>query len=142
MGMDGLENDASLITGEKQKVLIFIVCFNDEKSIELLLQKIPKEILDGSRFDTEILIIDNRSSDRTFFAACDFAAGRSDLKLVILYNPKSRGYGANQKIGFRYAIDHGFDAIVLLHGDNRYPPQRLPEMARLTEKTLSDFSVV
>ncbi len=128
MGTADLENNVSAVTGKKRKVLIFIVCFNDEKSIERLLQKIPTEILDGSRFDAEILIIDNHSSDRTFFAARDFAAGRPDLKFVVLYNPKSRGYGANQKIGFRYAIDHGFDAIVLLHGDNRYPPGRLPEM--------------
>jgi glycosyltransferase involved in cell wall biosynthesis len=130
MGMVGLENAVSVITGKKQKVLIFIVCFNDEKSIERLLQKIPNEILDGSRFDTEILVIDNHSSDRTFFAAWDLAARRPDLRLVILYNPKSHGYGANQKIGFRYAIDHGFDAIVLLHGDNRYAPQRLPEILK------------
>lgn len=128
MDTGALENDVSANADAKQKVLIFIVCFNDEKSIERLLQKIPNEILDGSLFDTELLIIDNHSSDRTFFAARDFADGRPDLKFVILYNPKSRGYGANQKIGFRYAIDHGFDAIVLLHGDNRYPPNHLPEM--------------
>ncbi len=130
MNMSDSEGNVSSAAEKRQKVLIFIACFNDEKSIEPLLQKIPGEILDGSRFDTEILIIDNHSSDRTFFAARDFAAGRPDLKFVILYNPKSHGYGANQKIGFRYAIDHGFDAIVLLHGDNKYPPQLLPDMLK------------
>ena len=122
------DNKSDMAGATKQKVLIFVVCFNDEKSIEQVLKRIPNEIIDGARFDTEILIIDNHSSDRTFYAARDFASGQSKWKFTILYNPKSQGYGANHKIGFRYAIEHNFDVVVLLHGDNRYAPEYLPEM--------------
>ncbi len=115
-------------TGGRKKVLIFIVCFNDEKSIEGVLGQIPKEVFENTSFETEILIIDNHSSDRTFYAARDFADSHPQWKFTILYNPRSQGYGGNQKIGFRYAIKNGFDAVVLLHGDGRYAPQQVGEM--------------
>jgi glycosyltransferase involved in cell wall biosynthesis len=111
-----------------KKVLIFIVCYNAEKSIEAVLDRIPRDLLENKDFYAEVLIIDNHSSDRTFYAASGYAGSRPQLKVTVLYNPQSQGYGANQKIGFRYAIEHGFDAVVLLHGDNRYAPERLPEM--------------
>jgi glycosyltransferase involved in cell wall biosynthesis len=115
-------------TQTTKKVLIFVVCYNAEKSIEAVLDLIPRDLLENRDFYTEVLIIDNHSSDRTFYAASGYASNRPQLKVTVLYNPKSQSYGANQKIGFRYAIEHGFDVVVLLHGDNRYAPERLPEM--------------
>ncbi|MCJ7728464.1 MAG: glycosyltransferase, partial [Sedimentisphaerales bacterium] len=103
-----------------KKVLIFVVCYNAERSIEAVLDRIPRDLLENKDFYAEVLIIDNHSLDRTFYAASGYASSRPQLKVTVLYNPKSQGYGANQKIGFRYAIEHGFDAVVLLHGDNRY----------------------
>ena len=53
----------------KKKVLIFIVCYNAEGSIESVLDRIPKDIWESKSFCTEILIIDDQSSDRTVYAA-------------------------------------------------------------------------
>ena len=52
---------------EKKKVLIFIVCYNAEKSIEAVLGRIPKDIWENKCFYTEILIIDDQSPDSTFY---------------------------------------------------------------------------
>ena len=38
------------------------------------------------------------------------------------------GYGGNQKLGYHYAIENGFDFVVLLHGDGQYAPERLPDL--------------
>jgi 2-polyprenyl-3-methyl-5-hydroxy-6-metoxy-1,4-benzoquinol methylase len=38
----------------------------------------------------------------------------------------NQGYGGNQKIGYHYAIEHGFDYVALLHGDGQYAPEVLP----------------
>jgi 2-polyprenyl-3-methyl-5-hydroxy-6-metoxy-1,4-benzoquinol methylase len=40
----------------------------------------------------------------------------------------NQGYGGNQKLGYRYAIDQGFDVVALLHGDAQYPPEILPDL--------------
>ena len=117
-------------TENKKKVLIFIVCYNAEGSIESVLDRISKDIWESKSFCTEILIIDDQSSDRTFYAAEDYASRRPERKLTILYNPKNQGYGGNQKIGYCYAMKNGFDAVVLLHGDGQYAPEYLGQMVQ------------
>jgi glycosyltransferase involved in cell wall biosynthesis len=59
-------------TAKTKKVLIFIVCYNAEKSIESVLDRIPKDIWESKRFSTEILIIDDRSPDRTLYIAEEY----------------------------------------------------------------------
>lgn len=112
----------------KKKVLILIVCYNAEKSIASVLDRIPAEIRENESFDTEILVIDDQSPDRTFRAAEEFAKGHPEWNLTLLYNPRNQGYGGNQKIGYHYAIKGGFDVVVLLHGDGQYAPEYLPRM--------------
>lgn len=115
-------------TAETKKVLIFIVCYNAEKSIESVLDRIPKDIWESKSFSTEILIIDDQSPDRTFHMAEEYRRRRPQWNLTVLYNPKNQGYGGNQKIGYWYAIKKGFDAVVLLHGDGQYAPEYLGQM--------------
>ena len=43
----------------------------------------------------------------------------------MLYNSVNQGYGGNQKIGYHYAIEKGFDFVALLHGDGQYAPEML-----------------
>jgi len=52
-----------------KKVLIFVVCYKAADSIESVLGRIPADIWNNERFGTEVLIIDNQSPDRTFYAA-------------------------------------------------------------------------
>jgi 2-polyprenyl-3-methyl-5-hydroxy-6-metoxy-1,4-benzoquinol methylase len=49
-------------------------------------------------------------------------------ELQVFRNPVNRGYGGNQKLGYRYAIDKGFDVVVLLHGDGQYAPEAMPNL--------------
>ena len=50
---------------DKKKVLIFVVCYNAEKWIESVLDRIPDDLLNNKKFSTEILVIDDQSPDRT-----------------------------------------------------------------------------
>ena len=51
---------------------------------------------------------------------------RHDLPLEIIRHPQNLGYGGNQKAGYRWAIEHDLDIVVLLHGDGQYAPELLP----------------
>ena len=42
--------------------------------------------------------------------------------------PRNLGYGGNQKSGYRWAIDHGLDVVVLLHGDGQYAPEVIEDL--------------
>ena len=109
-----------------KRLLIFIVAQNVEEKIEAVLNRIPVSILET--YDYEILIIDDSSKDKTFEKAHDFQNLNQDINLKILFNPSSQGYGGNQKLGFEYAIQNGFEVIVVLHGDGQYPPEKLGEI--------------
>src|SRR5690349_8371749 len=117
----------------KKRVLIFIVAYNAEKTIQSVIRRIPHSL---ANHETEILIIDDSSHDQTFERAQSLAqAGDLPFPLTVLFNPVNQGYGGNQKIGFHYAIERQFDIVALIHGDGQYPPERLPA---LLEPLLND----
>lgn len=109
------------------RLLIFIVAYNAERTIEDVLRRIPSGL--AEQYEVEVLIIDDSSRDETFFRS--EAASRGGLipfKLTVLFNPVNQGYGGNQKIGFHYAIEKGFDWVALVHGDGQYAPECLPQL--------------
>lgn len=109
------------------KVLIFVVAYNAEKTIQGVLDQIPVEL--GENYDTDILIIDDSSNDNTFSTGLDYIkSGKIKYELKILKNPVNQGYGGNQKLGYHYAIKHGYDVVALLHGDGQYAPAKLPDL--------------
>ncbi|HEX3881417.1 MAG TPA: glycosyltransferase [Stellaceae bacterium] len=113
----------------RKRLLCFIVAYNAEKTIEAVLTRIPASIAD--EYYTEILVIDDASRDRTFECGRQVVLdGRISLPLTILYNPVNQGYGGNQKIGYHFAIKHGFDYVALIHGDGQYAPECLPDLVR------------
>lgn len=113
------------------RILIMIVAFNAEKHISRVLARIPYEQLEGSY---EIAVFDDASEDKTSQAALE-AAKHVPLPIRVLSNPQNLGYGGNQKLGYQLAIQEGFDAVVMLHGDGQYAPELLPKILNpITEK--------
>jgi len=108
----------------KQKVLVFIVAYHAERHIASVLDRIPKELINSD--EVHILLIDDASKDRSAEVAANWASEHKCSNITILRNPVNQGYGGNQKIGYRYAIDNGFDFVILLHGDGQYAPELLP----------------
>ena len=106
-----------------KRLLIFIVAYNAETTIEKVLSRIPSSLhQDG----VEVLIIDDSSRDETFLNGLRYQQAHSAFKITVLRTPENQGYGGNQKLGYRYAIDNGFDIVALVHGDGQYAPEKLP----------------
>ncbi len=114
----------------KQRVLIFVVSYNAAAFIASVLDRVPETVWDNPDYDLEVLVIDDQSQDQTFERANDYIAAHPDRQIKILYSPVNQGYGGNQKLGYHYAIEQGFDAVVLLHGDGQYAPEFLDNMIR------------
>ena len=109
-----------------RKVLIFIVAYNAEKTIVSVLKRIPETL--SIQYDATVLVIDDCSSDGTYETALEYLSGGYWFKTLILRNPINQGYGGNQKIGYEYAIENGYDLVALLHGDGQYAPESLPDL--------------
>src|SRR5438067_13312679 len=108
-----------------KRLLIFIVADDAETTIEKVLRRIPATLYSGN---VEVLVIDDSSEDNTFSTGLHFQRGNSAFKVTVLRTPENQGYGGNQKLGFRYAIDNGFDIVALVHGDGQYAPEKLPKL--------------
>jgi glycosyltransferase involved in cell wall biosynthesis len=108
-----------------KRLLIFIVAYNAETTIEQVLSRIPRCLHTP---DVEVLIIDDSSQDQTFRHGVRFQQRNTAFKITTLRTPVNQGYGGNQKLGYQYAIDHGFDIVALVHGDGQYAPEKLPQL--------------
>ena len=109
----------------RQRLLIFIVAYNAQTTIEKVLSRIPPALHNDN---VEVLIIDDSSQDDTFGNGLRFQQRNSDFKITVLRTTENQGYGGNQKLGYRYAIDNGFDFVALVHGDGQYAPEKLPQL--------------
>jgi len=112
----------------KKKLLILIVAYNHEKFIKNVLERISTTLT--KKYDVEILINDDSSTDKTVRYAQEFIKLNTNnlFKYKILSNPGNQGYGGNQKIGYEYAIKNNFDFVALVHGDGQYAPESLQEL--------------
>lgn len=89
------------------KVCTIIVSYNFEKWIDNCISS-----LDKSSVESEVLVIDNASSDNT----CEIISERYP-KVTLIENSKNLGFGKANNIGFQYAIENNFDYVLLLNQD-------------------------
>ena len=114
-----------LVDLQGKRLLIFVVAYNAETTIEKVLSRIPRSLHNQ---DVEVLIIDDSSNDETFRNGVRYQQNHSAFKITILRTHENQGYGGNQKLGYRYAIDNNFDFVALVHGDGQYAPEKLPAL--------------
>jgi glycosyltransferase involved in cell wall biosynthesis len=107
------------------KIGILVVAYNAVSTLAPVLDRIPPEFADDI---AEVLVQDDASGDATYLVALGYQQQSSAWPLTVVRHPENKGYGGNQKAGYRYAIDHGWDIAVLLHGDGQYAPELLPEI--------------
>ncbi|SRR6266571_196167 len=111
-----------------QKITVVIPTLNEEEGIGLVLQEIPVEALKEMGFETEVIVIDNGSKDRTRHIAIQHGA-------TVIIQPL-RGYGNAYKAGFANASG---DIIVTGDADLTYPFEDLPTIIQKMEKEGLDF---
>jgi glycosyltransferase involved in cell wall biosynthesis len=122
---------------KKPRVLVFVVAYNAERTIESVLSRIPASL--AEHYEVEILAIDDASRDRTFEIGYQVkAAGSLSMPFRVLFNPINQGYGGNQKIGYHYAIKNDFDFVALVHGDGQYAPEALPDLLKPLTQGMTD----
>lgn len=111
-----------------KKVTVVIPALNEEQGIGLVLKEIPVNKLMDMGYETEVMVVDNGSTDRTRHIAKQHGA-------IVLVQPV-RGYGNAYKAGFANASG---DIIATGDADHTYPFEDLPEMIEKMEKEDLDF---
>lgn len=101
-------------------LMVQIPCLNEEKTLESVIEEIPK-VIDGID-SIEILIIDDGSSDKTLEIAKRLGVDH------IISNIGNRGLGISFQKGVSFAIKHKTDILVNTDGDNQYPGKYIPDL--------------
>jgi 2-polyprenyl-3-methyl-5-hydroxy-6-metoxy-1,4-benzoquinol methylase len=119
------QHDAELADCRGKRIGILIVTYNAVSTLANVLRRITPQVWKNVE---EIAVFDDASQDATY----DLAVGMKTLwllpKLRVLRHPRNLGYGGNQKAGFRYFMEKGFDIVILLHGDGQYAPEILAHL--------------
>ena len=108
-----------------EKTLVVMPAFNEEESVRKVVLEVFEKLPGIS-----CLVVDDGSSDETTAEA--LAAGARVAKL-----PFNLGVGGAMRVGFRYALEHGFDNVVQIDADGQHDPAGvLALLARLDNADL------
>ena len=105
------------------KILVVVVAYEAERHVVDTFERIPDTVLRDPEVD--FVCLDDASSDAGAEILARWAADRELDNLTVLRNPINQGYGGNQKLGYRLAVDGGYEFVILLHGDGQYAPELL-----------------
>jgi glycosyltransferase involved in cell wall biosynthesis len=99
-----------------EKVLVFIPMYNCERQIPRVLDKFNESVRE---LVTEILIVDNGSTDNSLDACREAMDKLSGVKSILVQNESNYGLGGSHKVAFNYAIEKACDYVIVLHGDDQ-----------------------
>ncbi|MBR1691905.1 MAG: glycosyltransferase family 2 protein [Lachnospiraceae bacterium] len=99
-----------------ERMLLFIPAYNCEKQIVRVLDQLDKKIF---AYFEETLVVNNRSTDGTEKVVLEYIQAHPDKPIRLMRNTENYGLGGSQKMSFHYAIDHGYDYVCMLHGDDQ-----------------------
>lgn len=95
----------------KNKVVVTIATYNEEKNIGALLENMPDNV--------DVIVVDDGSSDSTIKICKQYGAR-------VVKHHQNLGQGAAVITGFRAALLDDYDVIIEMDGDGQHNPKDIP----------------
>jgi len=108
------------------RVVAIAPVLNEAAKIGEVVRRTPRTIVD------ELLVIDDGSTDDS--AAVARAGGATILDMG-----RDVGVGAALRAGFEFAVEHGFDVVVVMAGNNKDSPEEIPQLLDPIADGSADF---
>lgn len=101
----------------RERILVFIPMYRCAPQIPRVIDHFAN--VPGLPADLAVLCVDNQSPDDTL-AAAEAALDASPVaEKYLLRNEQNYGLGGSHKVAIEFARTHGFDYLVVLHGDDQ-----------------------
>ena len=114
-------------------ITILIPCYNEEKSLDLLYERMKKLIDDMSAYQFKVLLVNDGSVDHTLDKMQQLHAKDS----MVSYLSLSRNFG--KEIAMLAGLDYAEgDAVIIMDADLQDPPELIPQMIREWENGYDD----
>jgi glycosyltransferase involved in cell wall biosynthesis len=108
-----------------ESTLIVLPAFNEEAAVGSVIREVYRE-LPG----VACLVVNDGSRDKTSIVARDAGAIVAEL-------PYNLGVGGAMRVGFKYALEHGFKNVVQVDADGQHDPKDVRKLIeRLSEADL------
>jgi glycosyltransferase involved in cell wall biosynthesis len=107
------------------KIAIIIPAYNEAKAIGPLVRAVR-----ALKYDC--IVIDDGSSDETDLIAAEAGA-------IVLKTGGKSGKGNALKLGFEYALKHGYEALIAMDGDGQHATADIPAFVACCQKTGADI---
>lgn len=107
-----------------KRLMILLPVLNEAEGLDVILKTIPYETLEKKGWNSDVLIVDGKSTDESRQIGIDAGCN-------VIVQP-SRGKGEAVRVGFDHAIRHSYDAVVMFDADQTYSPNdMLPMLEQL-----------
>ncbi len=116
----------------EKKICVIIPAYNEEKLIARVLETMPNLV------DT-MLVVDDRSTDRTVEIVRSIKEERSDARIELLLLEQNGGVGAAIAAGYVWARDRMFDVTAVMAGDAQMDPQELARVISPVANGTADY---
>lgn len=107
------------------KITIVIPTYNEAEN----LPKISEALLSLPLPDLNLLIVDDNSPDGTGRIADGISQATGGM-LQVLHRTGKLGLGSAYRQGFRFALDHGAEAVCQMDADFSHPVDKIPELVQ------------
>jgi len=107
-------------------VIVITTVLDEETKIGEVIRRLPRPLVD------EMLVVDDGSTDRS----PEIARG---LGATVLLMGRTVGLGAALRVGYRYAMDKGYDVAVTIAGNNKDAPEEIPILLDPIADDRADF---
>jgi len=109
-----------------KRIIALIPTYNEIKHVADVVQRTIPHL--------PVVVVDDGSSDGSGDAAAQ--AGAS-----VVRHEKNRGKGAALATGFRWALEQGFDAVIMLDADAQHDPDEIPSFADAFHNDVADIII-
>ena len=106
--------------------LVMIPAYNEEAGVA--------DVISGSKVFLPVIVVDDGSTDRTAEIAEKAGA-------VVIRQVPNQGKGAAMRAGFRYALEHGYEAVITLDADRQHNPAEIPLFLERYQQTNADLII-
>ena len=106
-----------LPSGKMYRVLTTVVAFNEARKLKTEFERFTPGLTD------EVLLVDDGSTDES--ALVGKQAGVS-----VVTHPKRRGVGAAVRTAIKYALEHEYDVLTIMAGNDKDRPDEIPRLLR------------
>jgi dolichol-phosphate hexosyltransferase len=108
-----------------KKLTVLIPCHNEAGGIGKVLDKIPKDQLRNNQVETQVIVIDNCSTDNT--------AAEAQAHGALVLREDKKGKGNAMRAGFS-AVPEDSDFVIMLDGDDTYDAGEIPRLLEPLER--------